>query len=115
VVQSPHRPIPRSGYHVGWGRALFYLAFRNEPIGAYLNGAVTRTAGGHHSRSQVCTPQSVVTYTPSVHTASAQDITNYALTLALSLLNATLNDAQMLCSATEKAVAISEVIACKHG
>jgi hypothetical protein len=43
-------------------------------------------------------PQIVVTYTPSVHAASVQDIVNYALTLALSLLNATRNDAQMICN-----------------
>jgi uncharacterized protein (DUF1786 family) len=39
-----------------------------------------------------------VTYNPSVHAASAQDIVNYALTLALSLLNATRSNAQMICN-----------------
>jgi hypothetical protein len=36
----------------------------------------------------------VVTYNSSVYAASAQDIVNYALTLAVSLLKATHNDAQ---------------------
>jgi hypothetical protein len=40
----------------------------------------------------------VVTYNPSVHAASAQDIANYALTLTVSFLNATRNDAQMMCN-----------------
>ena len=38
--------------------------------------------------------QIVVTYNSSVYAASAQDIVNYALTLAVSLLKATHNDAQ---------------------
>jgi hypothetical protein len=41
-------------------------------------------------------PQIVVTYNSSVYAASVQDIVNYALTLALSLLRATHNDAQMI-------------------
>jgi hypothetical protein len=40
----------------------------------------------------------VVTYNPSVHAASAQGIANYALTLTAFLLNATRNDAQMMCN-----------------
>jgi hypothetical protein len=40
-------------------------------------------------------PQTVVTYNSSVYAANVQDIVNYALTLALSLLNATHNDVQM--------------------
>ena len=37
----------------------------------------------------------MVTYNSSVYAANVQDIVNYALTLALSLLNATHNDVQM--------------------
>ena len=55
VVQSPHRPIPRSGHHVWWGRAFLCLAFWNEPIGACAHGAVTCTAGGDHPCSRACT------------------------------------------------------------